>query len=99
MPDFAIATPQTPRTQRHQESFTDLDNDELTTVLTTLALKTFRDRGMPTAGLFSSAPKPPIMWENAKEEQIICSGLRPLYDGSLEKLISMLNLLNIHWKN
>ncbi len=40
------------------------------------------------------------MWENAKVEKIICSGLQPPYDGSLDKLIiPMLNLIHIHRKN
>jgi hypothetical protein len=30
-------------------------------------------------------PKPPDMWENVKVEQVIFSGLKPLYDGCPEK--------------
>jgi hypothetical protein len=32
------------------------------------------------------------MWENAKVEKIICSGLQPPYDRSSDKLIPTLNL-------
>jgi hypothetical protein len=39
------------------------------------------------------------MWENAKVEKIICSGLQPPYDGSSDKLIPTLNLIHIRHKN
>ena len=41
----------------------------------------------------------PDMWENAKVEQIICSGLKPPFDGSAENLIPTLNLINIQRRN
>ena len=41
----------------------------------------------------------PDMWENAKVEQIICSGLKPAYDGSSERLLPTLSLIHIRRKN
>lgn len=43
--------------------------------------------------------RPTDMWDNAKVEQIICSGLRPPYDGSPENLIPTMNLINIRRRN
>jgi hypothetical protein len=39
------------------------------------------------------------MWENAKVEQIICSGLKHPYDGSPDALIPTLNLIHIRRRN
>jgi hypothetical protein len=41
----------------------------------------------------------PDMWDNAKVEQIICAGLKPVYDGSPDKLIQTMNLMHIRHKN
>ncbi len=44
-------------------------------------------------------PQMPDMYDNAKIEQIICSGLKPLYDGSAENLIPTLNQINVRRRN
>jgi hypothetical protein len=43
--------------------------------------------------------RPSDMWDNAKVEQIICPGLKPLYDGSPEKLTPTMNLIIIRRRN
>jgi len=39
------------------------------------------------------------MYDNAKIKQIICSGLKPLYDGSADNLIPTLNQINVCRRN
>jgi hypothetical protein len=46
-----------------------------------------------------ATPRQPDMCENAKVEQIICSGLKPAYDGSSARLLPTLNLIHIRRKN
>jgi hypothetical protein len=95
MPESGIATLHTPIQQHNRESFNNLIDNELT-VLTTLVLHALLNRGVSMAGLLPAPPRPSDMWENAKVEQTICSGLRLLYDGSPENLI---HLLYIRRKN
>jgi hypothetical protein len=87
-----------PRT-RSSRNFDDLDDNELC-VLATMALNTIRQRGIPHVfPVTPSPPKQPDIFENAKVEQIICSGLKPPYDGAPEKLLPTLNLIHIRRKN
>jgi hypothetical protein len=39
------------------------------------------------------------MWENVKIEQIICSGIKPIYDGTPDNLIPTLNSIQIRRRN
>jgi hypothetical protein len=82
-----------------ERNFSTLDDNELC-VLATLAINTLKERGISHV---LSAPSPPVkqpdIYENAKVEQIICSGLKPPYDGSPKNLLPTLNLINAHRKN
>jgi hypothetical protein len=84
---------------RHMNSdkFSELNNDELL-VLALLATKTLRDRGACTAQL-TALNKTHDVWDNAKLEQIICNGLKPIYDGSPSNLIPTLNMIHIRRQN
>jgi hypothetical protein len=53
----------------------------------------------PPALLPASMSRPPDMWDNAKVEQILCAGLKPPYDGSVDNLIPTLNLIYIRRRN
>jgi hypothetical protein len=104
-PNFTPATSQHASSHsripsRHAPSnFDDLDDNELC-VLATMALSTIKQRGIPHVLPFQQQhTKQPDMLENAKIEQIICSGLKPQYDGSPEKLLPILNLIHIRRKN
>lgn len=44
-------------------------------------------------------PCGPNMWDYAKIEQIICTGLKPQYDGTPDKLLPTLNLIHIRCRN
>jgi hypothetical protein len=49
-------------------------------------------------------PRPPVssvhdIWENARIEQVMCTGLKPPYDGSPEQLLPTLNLIHIRRQN
>jgi len=49
-------------------------------------------------------PRPPVysvhdIWENARIEQVMCTGLKPHYDGSPEQLLPTLNLIHIRRQN
>jgi len=58
--------------------------------------------GGPSDALHGSLPPPSRssdMWENAKVEQIICAGLKPLYDGTPDNLIPTLNSIQIRRRN
>jgi hypothetical protein len=69
--------------------FNNLNNDELF-VLASLANKALQERGATTAT--SSIPsKTPDMFDNAKFEQIACTGLKPRYKGTADALIPFLN--------
>jgi hypothetical protein len=39
------------------------------------------------------------IWENAQIEQVMCAGLKPLYDGSPERLLPTLQLIHIRRQN
>ncbi len=78
---------------RSNRNFDDLDNNELC-VLATMALNTIRQCGIPHIFPISTLqPKQPDIFENTKIEQIICSGLKPLYDGAPDKLLALLILV------
>jgi hypothetical protein len=79
-------------------NFDQLDDNELC-VLATMALNTIRQRGIPHVFPLLQQPKQPDMFDNAKIEHIICAGLKPPYDGSPEKLLSTLNLIQIRRTN
>jgi hypothetical protein len=75
---------QTPLTgSQRPENFRDL-NDEKLQVLVSLAINTSRDRGLPVPSTILPAIKVPDIYDNAKFEQIACSGLDPKYNGSPE---------------
>jgi hypothetical protein len=92
------------------DPFRDFGDHELTN-LVSAALQALQGRGLPPIPQMTQPPPgyiplptPPInrsadMWDNAKIEQIICSGLKPAYDGSPEKLIPTMNLINIRRNN
>jgi len=102
----------TPRHQRAQTSndelFSELGDRDLSAIIQAAALA-LQNRGWPPppsllphaslAGPSSFPQRVPDMWDNAKVEQIICAGLKQVYDGSQEKLLPTLNLIQIRRKN
>jgi len=86
--------------------FGEFGDQELTT-LVNAAVAALQKRGIsltvPASQPQSEPSQLPVrqadMWDNAKIEQIICSGLKPPYDGSPDGLIPTMNLINIRRKN
>lgn len=78
-------------------SFTNFNNDELF-ILVSLASKALQERGAATAT--SSIPsKTPDMFDNARFEQLACTGLKPRYKGTADALIPFLNSIHIRHQN
>lgn len=78
-------------------SFTSLNNNELC-ILVSLANKTLQERGVATTN-FCILSKSPDMFNNAKFEQIACTGLKPQYDSMTDALIPTLNPIHIRQQN
>jgi hypothetical protein len=78
-------------------NFNTLSNDELF-VLASLANKALQERGA-TSTPSSISSKLPDMFDNAKFEQIACTGLKPRYDGTADALIPFLNSIHIRRQN
>ncbi len=79
-PTFLQASPTL--TNASQRTFHNLDDNELS-VLAALAINTLKERGLQhLLPIPQHQPKPPDMFDNAKIEQIICSGIHPKYDGA-----------------
>jgi hypothetical protein len=61
------------------------------------------NRVLHNRGLHASTPvtphRPPYNFDNAEYEQISCSGPKTLYNGTLQDLIPMLNLIHIRHQN
>jgi hypothetical protein len=95
----APVTPGLTSYHNNNSNYDDLNNSELC-VLTALALNTIKECGIPHVLPFTQQqPRQPDIFKNAKIEQIICSGLKPQYDRSPDKLLQTLNLIHIHHKN
>jgi hypothetical protein len=99
-PSNVAVTPVQPRTQQEIDVFQEYGDQDLRLMIEA-ATATLRSRGLIHASLPPLPPTvvqsscPPDIWDNAKVEQIICSGLKPLYDGTPEKLIPTMNLIHI----
>jgi hypothetical protein len=86
-------------TSDSHRTFQNLDDNELS-VLAALAINTLKERGLQhLLPISQHQPKPPDMFDNAKIEQIICSGIHPRYDGAPSSLLPTLNLIHIRRKN
>jgi hypothetical protein len=99
---------QTPPPQIQQPPI-DLTNDELLTMRDNVAWL-LRELGIPIPIPLPPQPLTPPppnsqqqcqfdAFDNAKNEQIACQGLKPLYDGSPSNLIPTLNLIHIRRQN
>jgi hypothetical protein len=76
-------------------NFDDLDDHELC-VLATMALNTIKQPGIPHIFPLLQQPKKPDIFEYMMIKQIICSGLKPPYDGSPDKVLETSNLIHIY---
>jgi hypothetical protein len=74
-------------------------NDEELQLLITMAINTLRNRGVSFPMSVPAAPKAPDIFDNARFEQIACTGLQPKYNGSPEELIPTLNAIHIRRQN
>jgi hypothetical protein len=100
----APVTPNSTRQQPNVAAFQTYANQDLRRIIEAAAVA-LHYRGLIPATL----PPPPTtiappshtpdMWDNAKVEQIICAGLKPVYDGSPDKLIQTMNLIHIRCRN
>jgi hypothetical protein len=88
-----------------EDIFADFTDQDLSRLIHAAATA-LRVRGLPPVPA-SSPPPPqvlhqpcgPDMWDNAKIEQIICTGLKPQYDCTPDKLLPTLNLIHIRRRN
>jgi hypothetical protein len=104
---IAANTRVTPHQNRSpsEDIFADFTDQDLSR-LVQAAATALRVRGVPPVP--ASLPPPlqvlhqpcgPNMWDYAKIEQIICTGLKPQYDGTPDKLLPTLNLTHIRCRN
>lgn len=84
--------------QMKNDTFSDLNDDKLQ-VLTNLAINTLRNRGIHGTNVPSPASKIPDVFDNAKYEQIACTGIKPPYNGSSQDLIPTLNMIHFRRQN
>jgi hypothetical protein len=84
--------------QMRQDTFSDLNDEELQ-VLTNLAVNILHTRGILCTNISPPAPKIPDVFDNAKYEQIACTGIKPPYNESSQDLIPTLNTIHFHRQN
>jgi hypothetical protein len=91
--------PVLPFPDRPRLSVNDLDDTALS-LLSNAIMEAMSTRGLSNMPqpIVSSSGKPDI-YDNARFEQIACTGLQQKYDGSLDRLIPTINLIHICHQN